>query len=239
MKHRYLVIITMAILFSFLFYSCAGSPSAGQMLMDVEGETFPFKKPGLFSKNHDFWVYGIRKVDRTGRQKTTIGVKDTEVQTTSRGLGFLLEDPAGYEWSIVSLAELKEGRRPDMKGMTVVSYTFSARMDEKSTGVARRIRAEYVPAASGFDGTLRGTVSSDSNEVIYTFESNVRLDVHEKPDDGFQLFSIASPSGTTVAILDSRDGYEVTFFEGLVPTQRTQLAGTISSLFMLMKYGVL
>ena len=239
MKHRLFLLITIAVVIPFIFFSCAGDPSAGQLMMDVEGETFPIKKAGLISKNHDFWEFGIRKVERTGRQRTSLGVKESEVRTSSRGLGFLLEDPSGYEWNIVSLAELKEGSRPGVKGMNVISYTFAARMEEKNTGVVRRIRAEYVPSNPGFDGTLRGTVSNEANEVIYTFESNLRLDVHDKPDDGLQVFSIASEGGSTVAVLDSRSGYEVTFFQGLVPTQRTQLAGTISSLFMLMRYGIL
>ena len=240
MRNRVIPVTALAfLLLPLLFQSCAGGPSAGQMMMDVAGETFPFRKAGLFSKNHDFWMYEISRVERTGRETSSIGVKGAEAQTTSRGLGFVLKDPAGYEWNIVSLTELKELGRQGTDGMNVYSYTYSARMEEKSTGVARRIRAEYLPSNPDFDGELRGTGSGENNEVYFRFESNVRLDVHDRPDEGLQVFSISTAEGTTAAVLDSRSGFEVTFYEGLVPTQRTQLAATISSLFMLMRYGTL
>lgn len=234
---RYFIL---ALLSAALLTACSTKPTSGQLMMDVTGESFPIYKTGSFSKNHAFWVFNIKDISRSSKQKSTIGVKGSALTSTTRALGFTLEDPAGYEWEIVYAVELQTGRRDGQsrKAKNIVSYTLKGRMEELNTMVNRGITATYTPSDPDFDGSLRGEVTNEKNEVLYTFESNPRLDVSDKPDDGLQVFSIAI-DGTIVAVLDSRNGYEVTFFEGLLPTQRTQLAGTISSLFVLMEYGVL
>ncbi len=220
--------------------SCQSKPSAGQLMMDVTGEYFPIEKTGMFTKNHNFWVYEIRHVARTGKNINRINLNGREHETSSRAFGFTMFDPAGYDWDIIALAEMERTRRPDQgrREMSVYSYKFAARMEETNTMANRFIQAEYKPGEPGFDGTLRGTVTKENNEVLYTFESNARLDSYPKPDDGLQVISLYI-DGTAVAVVDSRNGYEVTFFEGLQPTQRTQMATTISTLFILMKYGIL
>ncbi|MCK5250664.1 MAG: hypothetical protein KAJ98_11900 [Spirochaetaceae bacterium] len=220
--------------------SCQTKPSAGQLMMDVTGESFPIEKAGLFTKNHNFWVFEIRNVVKTGKNINRINLKGAEHETTSRAIGFTMLDPAGYDWDIIGLAEMERSRRPDQdrREMSVYSYKFAARMEESNTMANRFIQAVYKPGTPGFDGTLRGTVTKENNEVLYTFESNARLDTYPKPDDGLLVISLYI-DGTAVAVVDSRNGYEVTFFEGLQPTERTQLATTISTLFVLMKYGIL
>ncbi len=235
-----LITIISALLITTLFFGCTSKKTAGQLMMDVTGESFPIVKTGTFNKNHDFWVFKMRDVARSGVQKSSLSLKNIRLENSTRAMGYTLIDPAGYEWDIISKVELEKGRTSSdsRKEAAVISYSFTGRMEERNTMVIRRIRADYTPADSDFDGSFRGEITNQKNEVLYTFESNARLDVHDKPDDGFQVFSIAIDE-KTVAVLDSRNGYEVTFFEGLIPTQRTQLAGTISSLFMLMRYGIL
>ncbi len=234
--------IIIVLLASIIFFSgCQSSkPTAGQLMMDVTGESFPIEKVGLFGKNHNFWIFGIREVTRTGKKSYTIGLKDSERETTLRAFGLRMSDPEGYEWDIVGLAEMTKSRKPgeSRRERRVTSYEFGARMDEAATMATRFLNAKYEPGDPGFDGTLRGTVTKENNEVLYTFESNARLDTYPKPDDGLLVISIYI-DGTAVAVVDSRNGYEVTFFEGLQPVQRTQMATTISTLFVLMKYGIL
>ncbi len=233
-------ILTAIILSLFIFSSCQTKPSAGQLMMDVAGETFPIEKAGMFTKNHNFWVYSIENIVRTGKNINRVNLKNASHETTSRAIGFTLSDPAGYEWDIIGLAEMERSRRPGQKKkeMSIYSYTFAGRMEESNTMAIRRIQAYYKPGDSDFDGTLRGTISKENKEVLYTFESNARLDTYPKPDDGLLVISIYK-GDTVMAVVDSRNGYEVTFFEGLQPTERTQMATTISSLFVLMKYGIL
>jgi hypothetical protein len=209
-------------------------------MMDVAGETFPIEKAGLFTKNHNFWVYKIQNIVRTGKNISRINLKSAEHETTSRGVGFTLSDPAGYEWEILGLAEMERSRLSGQKRkeMNLNSYTFGCRMEERSTMAIRYLRADYKPGDPDFDGTLRGKITKENNEVLYTFESNARLDTYPKPDDGLLVISIYK-GDTVMAVVDSRNGYEVTFYEGLQPTERTQMATTISSLFVLMRYGIL
>ncbi len=223
-----------------LLSSCQTKPSAGQLMMDVAGETFPIEKAGFFTKNHNFWVYKIENVVRTGKNVNRINLKNAEHETSSRAIGFTLSDPAGYEWDILGLAELERSRLPGQKKkeMNINSYTFTGRMEESNTMAIRYIQAYYNPGDSNFDGTLRGAITKENKEVLYTFESNARLDTYKKPDDGLLVISIYK-GDTVMAVVDSRNDYEVTFFEGLQPTERTQMATTISSLFVLMKYGIL
>jgi hypothetical protein len=234
--------ILIILLASIIFFSGCQSnkPAAGQLMMDVTGESFPIEKVGLFGKNHNFWIFKIREVTRTGRKSYTIGIKGAERETTLRAFGLQMSDPEGYEWDIVGLSEMTKGRMPgeSRREMRVTSYKIGARMDEAATMAIRYLNAIYTPGDPGFDGTLRGTVTKENNEVLYTFESNARLDTYPKPDDGLLVISIYI-DGTAVAVVDSRNGYEVTFFEGLQPIQRTQMATTISALFVIMKYGIL
>ena len=234
--------ILIVLLASIVFFSgCQSSkPTAGQLMMDVTGESFPIEKVGLFGKNHNFWIFEIREVTRTGKKSYTIGIKDSERETNLRAFGLKMSDPEGYEWDIVGLSEMTKGRKPgeSRRDMRVTSYQIGARMDEAATMASRTLSATYTPSNPDFDGTLRGTVTKENNEVLYTFESNARLDTYPKPDDGLLVISIYI-DGTAVAVVDSRNGYEVTFFEGLQPTDRTQMATTISTLFVIMKYGIL
>lgn len=223
-----------------LLSSCQTKPSSGQLMMDVAGETFPIEKAGFFTKNHKFWVYSIENVVKTSKNVNRISLKNRTQETTSRAIGFTLSDPAGYEWDIIGLAELERSRAAgkSQKDLKVHSYKFVGRMEESSTMAIRYFKADYNPGDPDFDGTLRGVVTKENNEILYTFESNARLDTYPKPDDGLLVFSIYK-GDTVMAVVDSRNGYEVTFFEGLQPTERTQMATTISSIFVLMKYGIL
>jgi len=236
----YTSLLIIAVASLLVLSSCQTKPSAGQLMMDVAGETFPIEKAGIFTKNHNFWIYTIENVVRTGKNVTRINLKSAEHDTTSRAIGFTLDDPAGYEWDILGLAELEQTRLPGQskKEMSINSYSFSGRMIESNTMAIRYIRADYKPGDPGFDGTLRGTITKENKEILYTFESNARLDASLKPDDGLLVFSIYK-GDTVMAVVDSRNDYEVTFFEGLQPTERTQMATTISSLFVLMRYGIL
>ncbi len=238
-------ILTSGILFAIilslsLLSSCQTKPSAGQLMMDVAGETFPIEKAGMFTKNHNFWVYSIENIVRTGKNVNRINLKNVSHETTSRAIGFTLSDPAGYEWDIIGLAEMQRSRDSgqNRKEMGVHSYKFVGRMEESNTMAIRYFQADYKPGDPDFDGTLRGMVTKENKEVLYTFESNARLDTYPKPDDGLLVISIYK-GDTVMAVVDSRNGYEVTFFEGLQPTERTQMATTISSLFVLMRYGIL
>ncbi len=233
-------VLTAIIMSLTLLSSCQTKPSAGQLMMDVTGETFPIEKAGMFTKNHNFWVYSIENIVRTSKNVNRMNLKNASHETSSRAIGFTLSDPAGYEWDIIGLAEMERSWRPGQKkkDMGIHSYTFAGRMEESNTIAIRRIQAYYKPGDSDFDGTLRGTISKENKEVLYTFESNARLDTYPKPDDGLLVFSIYK-GDKVIAVVDSRNGYEVTFFEGLQPTERTQMATTISSLFVLMKYGIL
>ncbi|MCK5735388.1 MAG: hypothetical protein KAH21_02875 [Spirochaetaceae bacterium] len=234
------ILILVIIAFSILSSCQSSKPSAGQLMMDVAGETFPIEKAGFFTKNHNFWVYQIENVVKTGKNVNRINLKNAEHETTSRAIGFTLSDPAGYEWDILGLAEMERTRMSGQKNkdMNINSYTFAGRMEEASTMAIRYIRADYKPKDPDFDGTMRGTITKENNEILYTFESNARLDTYPKPDDGLLVISIYK-GDTVMAVVDSRNGYEVTFYEGLQPTERTQMATTISSLFVLMRYGIL
>lgn len=232
--------ITIILISLLILGSCETKPTAGQLMMDVTGESFPVEKTGLFGKDHNFWVFKIRNVVRTGKKVNTISLKGSERESTERAFGLTLSDPEGYEWDIIALAVLEKGQRPGQsrKSRNISSYTFGARMDEANTMVTRFINASYTPGDPEFDGTLRGTITKENNEVLYRFESNARLDTYPKPDEGLSVISFYIED-TPVAVLDSRNGFEVTFFEGLQPTERTQMSATISTLFVLMKYGIL
>lgn len=234
-------LLIIVILASLLFLgSCETKKTAGQMMMDVTGESFPIQKTGLFGKNHDFWVYKIRNVVRTGKKVNSISLKGSERESTERAFGLTLSDPEGYEWDIVALAVLEKGQRPGQsrKNRDIGSYTVGAMMEESSTMVTRYLNITYIPGDPEFDGTLRGTVTKENKEVLYRFESNARLDTYPKPDEGLSVISFYIED-SPIAVLDSRNGFEVTFFEGLQPTERTQMSATISTLFVLMKYGIL
>jgi hypothetical protein len=239
-KKSIYTLMAASLLVIMLLSGCQTEQTAGQLMMDVTGESFPIEKKGMFSKDHEFWVFKIQNVGVSGTTRRSIKLKGTEQETISRAFGLSLKDPEGYEWDIVGLAELTKGRRPgDSRAeKRVTSYEIKARMEESATMAIRFLHAQYQPGEPGFDGTLRGNVTKENNEVLYTFESNARLDTYDKPDDGLLVFSI-DYNGTPLAVVDSREGYEVTFFEGLQPAERTQMASTISTLFVLMKYGIL
>lgn len=220
--------------------SCQTQKTAGQEMMDVSGESFPIRKIGLFGKDHDFWIYKIRDVVRSATFEKSVSLKRNKRVSTEKAFGLILFDSQGYEWDVFAHAVLIQAQRRGQSNRekTISSYSISATMEDVDTGTTRNLNAVYKPGDPGFDGTLRGSVTKDNNQLLYEFESNARLDTYRRPDEGLSVISFYKEN-TTIAVLDSRHGFEVTFYEGLQPAERTQLAASISTLFVLMKYGQL
>ena len=61
------VILIALIAVSLSFSACQSKKTAGQLMMDVTGESFPIKKAGWFGKDHIFWVFEIKHVERSGK----------------------------------------------------------------------------------------------------------------------------------------------------------------------------